>query len=121
MKGSAARSARPDRSRRRGLPLAVSARFAVAAAVASAALVRGLPAQEMEPRAYSSSPVGMNFVAAAVGNTSGSILFDPTLPIEDVHSDMNLATLGYARTFALAGRQGLAAIGVPYARGDIEG
>jgi hypothetical protein len=78
-------------------------------------------AQEMEPRAYSSSPVGLNFVAIAAGNTRGAILFDPTVPITDASADLNLGAIGYARTFGLAGKQGLAAAGFSYARGDLEG
>jgi len=75
----------------------------------------------MEPRAYSSSPVGANFFAVAVGNTQGAILFDPTVPITDVQADLNLGSIGYARTFGLGGRQGLVAGGFSYARGDLEG
>ena len=78
-------------------------------------------AQEMEPRAYSSSPVGTNFLAVAAGRTRGAILFDPTVPITDVQSELNLASIGYARSFGLGGRPALVAIGLPYARGDIEG
>ena len=78
-------------------------------------------AQEMEPRAYSSSPVGANFLAVAVGNTRGAILFDPTVPITDAQADLNLGSIGYARSFGLAGRQGLVAGGFSYARGDLEG
>jgi hypothetical protein len=75
----------------------------------------------MEPRAYSSAPVGTNFIAATAGNTRGAILFDPSVPITDTLADLNLATLGYARTFGLGGRQGLVAAGFAYARGDLEG
>jgi len=78
-------------------------------------------AQDMEPRAYSSSPVGMNFMAVAVGNTRGAILFDPTVPITDASADLNLGSLGYARSFGIGGKQGLIAAGVSYARGDLEG
>jgi len=78
-------------------------------------------AQEMEPLAYSSAPLGTNFVAVAVGNTRGEILFDPSVPVTDVVADLNLASVGYARSYGLAGRQGLMSVGLAYARGDIEG
>jgi len=95
-------------------------------AVFPAAFLTGLLAgatlaQEMEPRAYSSAPLGTNFVAVAVGNTRGEVLFDPSVPVTDVQADLNLATIGYARSYGLAGRQGLMSVGFAYARGDIEG
>jgi hypothetical protein len=96
--------------------IGLGAAIVLTVAVAPAAL-----AQDMEPRAYASSPVGMNFVVAAAGNTRGEILFDPTLPITDVQADLNIAAMGYARSFGLGGRQGLVGVGFSYARGDLEG
>ena len=78
-------------------------------------------AQEMEPRAYSVSPVGTNFFAVVGGGSRGDILFDPAIPITDTSSTLGLAMLGYGRTFALGGRQGLASIAVPYIWGHVEG
>ena len=75
----------------------------------------------MEPRAYSSAPIGTNFIAAGVGNTRGALLFDPGVPIEDAEGDLNLGLFGYARTFALAGKQGLVSAGVIYGRGRLTG
>jgi hypothetical protein len=75
----------------------------------------------MEPRAYSPSPVGTNFVLAAIGGSRGALLFDPTTPITDASADLALTTVGYGRTFGLAGRQGLVAIAIPYAWGEAEG
>jgi hypothetical protein len=85
------------------------------------ALAAPAVAQELEPRAYSSSPVGLNFLAAGIGNTQGALLFDPTVPIEDARANLNLGTLGYARTFSLAGRQALMGGGMAYARGVLDG
>jgi hypothetical protein len=49
--------------------------------------------QELEPRAYASAPVGLQAFAAAYARSSGSLLFDPTLPLKDVTADngMNFA------------------------------
>lgn len=101
---------------RRTASLLATAGFFMAGTLGGAAF-----AQEMEPRAYSSSPVGANFLAIAVGNTRGAILFDPTIPITDAQADLNLGSVGYARSFGLGGRQGLVAVGFSYARGDLEG
>jgi hypothetical protein len=78
-------------------------------------------AQELEPRAYSLSPVGANFFVALVGNLSGAILFDPTVPITDARGDIDTLTLGYGRTFGLAGRLATVSIAVPCAVGNFEG
>ena len=79
----------PIRPRLRRTVRLLAAALCMAGALAGAGF-----AQEMEPRAYSSSPVGANFLAVAVGNTQGAILFDPTLPITDVQADLNLGSLG---------------------------
>jgi len=89
--------------------------------VASIGLATPAAAQDMEPRAYSSSPVGLNFIAAGIGNTQGALLFDPAVPIEDAHANLDLGTLGYARTFGIAGRQAIMGGGMAYARGVLDG
>jgi Putative MetA-pathway of phenol degradation len=90
-------------------------------AIAAIGLAAPAAAQDMEPRAYSSSPIGLNFIATGIGNTQGALLFDPTVPIEDAHANLNLGTLGYARTFDVAGRQALMGGGMVYARGVLDG
>ncbi|HEY2431416.1 MAG TPA: transporter [Vicinamibacterales bacterium] len=78
-------------------------------------------AQELEPRAYSSSPIGTNFLLVGVGRSSGDVVFDPTVPITDVHADINAATLGAGRTFSLVGHLVLATVALPYVWGEITG
>jgi Putative MetA-pathway of phenol degradation len=78
-------------------------------------------AQELEPRAYSASPIGANFLLVGIVRSSGGVVFDPTVPVTDVHADINGATLGLGRTFNLAGRQALVTAALPYAWGDISG
>ena len=81
----------------------------------------GAWAQEMEPRAYSPSPMGTNFAVVALGNSRGGVLFDPTLPITDVNANLDSANIGYARTIRIGRLQGLVAGGVPYIIGNIDG
>lgn len=78
-------------------------------------------AQEMEPRAYSPSPVGTNFLLATYSYQTGEILFDPSLPFSDVEARINGVVGGYGRSFSLGGRHATAAIAVPYAWGPIDG
>jgi hypothetical protein len=82
--------------------------------------VRGA-AQDLEPRAYSASPVGANFVVAGFGRSSGSVIFDPSLPITDVTAHINGFTVGLGRTLGIWGRQALVTAALPYAWGDVEG
>src|SRR6188474_1211980 len=54
-------------------------------------------AQEMEPRTFSPSPVGTNFVVFAISHSPGSVRGHPTLPIADVHAagTVNVLALGH--------------------------
>lgn len=86
------------------------------------AVLAGLAcAQDLEPRAYSASPVGTNFVVLAFGRSTGEVLLDPTLPVTDVRATLNIPAMAYGRTFGLFGRQALATIVLPYVWGSIEG
>jgi hypothetical protein len=78
-------------------------------------------AQELEPRAYSASPIGTNFFVVGLGRSSGDVIFDPTVPITDVRAEINAATLGLGRTFNLGGHLALLTAALPYVWGDIAG
>jgi len=78
-------------------------------------------AQELEPRGYSPSPTGANFLVLAFGRISGSVEFDPTLPITGVHGTLYSPVVGLGRTFGLFGRQALVTTALPYAWGNIQG
>ena len=53
-------------------------------------------AQDMEPRAYSNTPIGMNFLIVGYGYTDGGLYFDPSLPITDAHATVNLGLFAVA-------------------------
>ena len=93
----------------------------MAAACGVLAVPRFLPAQDLEPRAYSASPVGANFVVAVLSRSAGDVVTDPTLPLTDVSARIGSFALGYGRTFDLFGRQALATVALPYAWGKAEG
>jgi hypothetical protein len=84
-------------------------------------MARSGSAQELEPRAYSASPVGVNFVVVGYSRSTGSVVTDPTLPVSDVSAQINGLALGLGRTFGVWGRQGLVTAALPYAWGDAEG
>jgi hypothetical protein len=80
-----------------------------------------LSAQEMEPRAYSRAPVGAQFIVFAYAYQTGDVLLDSALPLRDVSVKLNATTLGYGRTFALAGKQANISAALPYVRGNASG
>ncbi len=90
--------------------------FALLALAASPAA-----AQDMEPKAYSASPVGTTFLVAAGSRSTGSVVFDPTLPIRDVEADINGIAVGVGTTFGLFGKLTLVSAVLPYAWGDLSG
>jgi hypothetical protein len=89
--------------------------------VAGCLLARPTDAQQMEPRAYSPSPVGLNFLAVSYGHSEGNVVFDPSLPVEDVEATLDSAALGYGRTFGLWNHSANVALAVPYITGDASG
>jgi hypothetical protein len=78
-------------------------------------------AQEMDPKAYSAAPVGANFLVTVFTAMSGSIVFDPTLPVTDVEADVQGLALGLGHTFNLFGDLGLLSMAVPVAWADVSG
>jgi Putative MetA-pathway of phenol degradation len=95
-------------------------------AVASIVLVSpAARAQQMEPRAYSNAPLGLNFIIAGIAHSEGDVLLDPSLPVEDAHAVVDTAILGYARTLDFWGQSGTIAVALPYAslsaNGSLEG
>ena len=71
-------------------------------------------AQDIEPRAYSNAPIGVNFLIAGVAATRGGLSFDPALPIESPSLKTGSAVLGYARVIELWGQSAKVDVIVPY-------
>lgn len=78
-------------------------------------------AQDMEPRAYAASPVGVSFLAVLGGHSSGAVLVDPSLPIEDVRASVNSLGVGLGRTFDLFGHTALVVAALPFAWAEATG
>jgi Putative MetA-pathway of phenol degradation len=71
-------------------------------------------AQDIEPRAYSNAPVGVNFLVAGYGYTQGGLPSDPALPITNDDLKTSSTILGYARAVGLRGKSGMFQVIVPY-------
>ncbi|HEY5807078.1 MAG TPA: transporter [Povalibacter sp.] len=89
------------------------------------AVFRVASGQELEPRAYSNAPVGMNFVVAGYGHTEGNLLFDPSVPIDNASAKIDAGLFGAAHSFGLAGKSAKVALVLPVvaldAVGDVNG
>lgn len=71
-------------------------------------------AQDIEPRAYSNAPIGVNFLVAGYAYTQGALSFDPALSLTDADLRTNNAVIGYARVLNLGGKSGIFDVTLPY-------
>jgi hypothetical protein len=60
-------------------------------------------AQELEPGSYQNAPTGVNVAIASMGFSSGNVLFDASLPVANVHAEVEVLGLGYVRTLGILG------------------
>jgi hypothetical protein len=72
-------------------------------------------AQDIEPRAYSNAPVGVNFLIAGYVYTEGGVVFDPSLPLTDANMEIHSSVFAYARVLDVAGKSAKFDVVVPYA------
>jgi hypothetical protein len=56
----------------------------------SALRINSVYSQELEPRALTNIPVGMNFAIAGYAYSQGNLLFDPALPLEDTDAKLHM-------------------------------
>ena len=78
-------------------------------------------AQQLEPRAYAPAPTGLNFTGLATLYSSGGVVTDPSLPIDNVSAHVWCVSPYYGRTFGLFGRLATATVALPYAWAHVEG
>ena len=93
--------------------------FAIVAALTLCST--GGSAQDLEPRTYANAPVGLNFLVGGYGYSSGNVLVDQALPVEEGQADLHLFVGGYVRTLDLFGKSGKLKVVVPFTRGSFEG
>jgi hypothetical protein len=83
--------------------------------IALAAMGAGASAQDLEPRAYLNTPVGLNFLLAGYGYAAGGVATDPSLPLQNADLQVHSALLAYARALDVWGKSGKADVVLPYA------
>jgi hypothetical protein len=94
---------------------------AVAALLLLLATAGKASAQQLEPRAYAPSPIGMNILGFTYVFMHGDVNLDPSSPIENVSAQINSVAPYYARTFGLFGRLSSFTVVTPYAWGTVTG
>ena len=77
--------------------------------------------QELEPRALTNLPTGMNFLLVGYSYSQGDLLLDPGLPIEDLNGKLHTVFGAYLRSIKLFGLAGKVDIVAPWASGDWKG
>ena len=92
--------------------------FALIASLNRPAEVAG---QDLEPRAFSNAPVGMNFLTAAYAYSTGNVLLETTLPIENLTANLNIIQPQYFRVISFFGLSSKLDVALPFAWGTWKG
>jgi hypothetical protein len=71
-------------------------------------------AQDIEPRAFSNAPIGVNFLITGYAYTRGGLAFDNALPLKNPQLETHSAVLAYARVLDLWGMSSKVDAIVPY-------
>jgi len=83
----------------------------ILALMVAAAVATG---QELEPRAYTNTPIGVNFLLGGYVYTEGNVAFDPAVPLTDAKLRTNNFVLGFAHTLEAWGQSAKLSIVLPY-------
>jgi hypothetical protein len=78
-------------------------------------------AQQLEPRAYSPGPIGLNFVGVTTLYSTGGVVTDPSLPIQNIDAEVFSAVPFYARTFGLFDHLASIGLAMPYGWATVQG
>lgn len=81
----------------------------------------GVNGQLLEPRLLTNVPVKTNFVLLGYSFTTGDMLLDPALPVEDLQGHVHAGAFGYVRSLKVFKQSGKLAFVLPIASGDWEG
>jgi len=63
-------------------------------------------AQNLDPRSFVNTPVGINFLIGGYGYSTGNVLFDPAVALDNAELTIQGPTGGYARALDLWGLSG---------------
>ena len=92
-------------------------------ATVAVALFVSFPAggQDLEPRLYQNAPTGLNAIFLGYGFSTGNVLFDTALLIEDANADVHTVLFAYLRTFDFFGRSAKFDVVLPFSDANFQG
>jgi len=85
------------------------------------ALVPGMNAQELTPRAYWPAPKGTMVSVFGYAYSSGDVFMDPSIPLYGVDSKIHTAIAAYLQTISLWGRSSNLVVELPHSWGTTKG
>jgi hypothetical protein len=77
-------------------------------------VVTNVKAQDAEPRSYTNTPVGLNFLLAGYLYSEGKIAFDPSSSVTDAQFHSHTGVLAYVRSFDVGGKSAKFDVILPY-------
>jgi hypothetical protein len=81
---------------------------------ATVLMVANAKAQDAEPRLFTNTPVGLNFLVAGYVYSQGKMAFDPTLPVSDAQFHTHTEVLAYVRALDVGGKSAKFEVALPY-------
>jgi hypothetical protein len=82
--------------------------------LAATMMIAEAKGQDAEPRSYSNTPIGLNFLIAGHAYSWGKVAFDPSLAIADAHFQSHAGAVAYVRSFDFFGQSAKFDVIVPY-------
>ena len=80
--------------------------------------------QDLDPRAYSKIPINASTVITGIALTSGEVVTEPSMQIENIKANVQSTSIGVAHSFAFFGMTSQVLVAVPYSwakvTGDVE-
>ena len=77
-------------------------------------MVANAKAQDAEPRSYTNTPVGLNFLIAGYAYLEGKIAFDPSSSIADAQFHSHTGAVAYVRSLDVLGKSAKFDVILPY-------
>lgn len=76
-------------------------------------------AQDLDPRAYARVPIDITFIGVGFSYSYGNVLLDPSLPLQNLNSDILSPSIGVGHTMDLFGFTTQLYAALPYAWADV--
>jgi hypothetical protein len=111
----------PYRTRRARVSPCLRPAWIVSTALCLCAAAGIASGQDLEPKAYSASPVGAAFLVLGWARSTGGVLTDPTLPLTDVDATVHGVPLAGGYSFGLFGKLALVTGALPFGWADVSG